>query len=308
MIRRGFLATAGATLVGACGGPTSQTVATRWPPIGNIVRVDGLDVHYWEQGAGQPVVLIQGASGNLRDFTFALAPLLANNFRVIAFDRPGFGYSARLPEMGWEPRAQARHLAKATSALGAVRPIVLGHSWGGALAMAWAVEDGTNLKGVVSLAGATMPWGGDLAFHNTLLASQFTGPPLAWLVSRNFSEKLIASFLDSTFAPQSVPEGYADYVGGPLATRSATVQGNAQDLTQLNTALEHQSQSYAEVTCPVEILHGTADDTVIAGLHADGLHALLPNSHLTLLEDVGHMPHHARPEAIQIALSRLAGN
>lgn len=306
MMRRGFLATAAAALTGACTGPSTQEVATRWPPIGQLVQIDGLDVHYWEQGTGQPVVLIHGASGNLRDFTFELAPRLARTFRVIAFDRPGFGYSDRLAERGWEPRAQATHLAKATAALGIDRPIVLGHSWGGAVAMAWAVERGETLKGAVPLAGATMPWGGGVAFHYSLLASDITGRPLGWLVRQNFSENLLASFLDGTFAPQAVPQGYADYVGGPLATRSTTIRGNARDLIELNGALEAQSPGYGQVKCPVEIVHGTADDTVAADLHARGLQQLLPDSRLTLLEGVGHMPHHAEPAAVEAALTRLA--
>lgn len=306
MKRRGFLATAAAALTGACAGPSAREVATRWPPIGQVIQIDGLDVHYWERGSGQPVILVHGASGNLRDFTFDLAPRLARRFRVIAFDRPGFGYSDRLAERGWEPRAQAAHLSRAAAALGADRPIVLGHSWGGAVAMAWAVERGETLKGAVPLAGATMPWGGGVAFHYALLASDITGGPLGWLVRQNFSEGLLASFLDSTFAPQPVPQGYSDYVGGPLATRSTTIRGNAKDLIELNGALEAQAPGYANVRCPVEIVHGTADDTVFAGLHAKGLDRLLPSSRLTLLEGVGHMPHHADPDAVEAALTRLA--
>lgn len=310
-MRRGFLAAAGAAVTGAltsaCAGPSADRVKAQWPPIGDIMRVDGLDVHYWDRGTGQPVVLVHGASGNLRDFTFDLAPRLADaGFRVIAFDRPGFGYSDRLAQQGWSPLAQARHLAKATAALGAGKPIVLGHSWGAALAMAWAVDRGDTLTGAVALAGATMPWGGKLAFHYDLLASDITGGPLAWLVERNFSEDRLTDFLTDTFAPQPVPQGYAGYVGGPLATRSATIRGNAKDLTRLNAALEAQAAAYATVKCPVEIVHGTADITVGAELHAKGLGKLVPESRLTLLEGVGHMPHHADAEAVEAAVMRLA--
>lgn len=306
MTRRAFLLAAGGGLAAACAALPRSQIEERWPPIGRYVDVDGLRVHFWEQGTGQPVVLVHGASGNLRDFTFDLAPRLAETYRVIAFDRPGFGYSDRLPENGWDPRVQAVHLARATQAMGVERPIVLGHSWGGAVAMAWAVAEGDTLKGALSLAGATMPWGGDLARYYSFIASDIVGGPLSWLIHKALSENRMTGLVAEAFAPQQIPNGYADYIGVPLATRPATLRANARDVTELNDILEEQSRLYARVRCPVEILHGTADDTVALAIHAEGMQALLPKSRLTRLEGVGHMPHHARPEAVIAAIARLA--
>ena len=305
MIRRLFLSGAGALLTGACAGLPEAELRRRWPPLGKIIEVDGLPVHYWEQGQGQPVVLIHGASGNLRDWTFSLAPRLAERYRVIAFDRPGFGYSARLPERGWDPAEQASHLARATAQLGAEQPIVVGHSWGGALAMGWAVRHGAETRGIVTLAGATMPWGGKLAFYYSLADSDITGGLFSRLVNAVVSEDRIAGFLTETFEPQQVPDGYADYIGGPLATRTTTFRYNARDITQLEEILKRQSQAYTGVQLPVEILHGTADTTVWPSIHAEGMHALLPSSRLTLMDGVGHMPHHADPGAVEAAIHRL---
>ena len=306
MIRRLFLSGAGALLTGACAGLSEEELRRRWPPLGQIIDVDGLAVHYWEQGEGQPVVLIHGASGNLRDWTYHLAPRLAERYRVIAFDRPGFGYSARLPERGWDPAEQASHLARATTRIGAERPIVVGHSWGGALAMGWAVRHGADTRGIVTLAGATMPWGGKLAFYYSLADSDLTGGLFSRLVNAVVSQDRIAGFLTETFEPQPVPEGYADYIGGPLATRPSTFRHNARDITRLEGILKQQSLSYPQVQIPVEILHGTADTTVWPEIHAQGMHALLPSSRLTLMDGVGHMPHHADAEAVVAAIDRLA--
>lgn len=307
MIRRTFLAAGGASWLGACAGLSETEVIRRWPPLGKMLEVDGLPVHVWDEGAGQPVVLIHGASGNLRDWTFALAPMLSRSYRVLAFDRPGFGYSARLPSRGWDPRRQAAHLALATRQLTDQPPIVVGHSWGGAVAMGWGVNEPEAVRGIVSLAGATMPWGGSLSFFYTLAASDVTGGAVSSIVNAVISERRIASFLTSTFAPQSVPDGYPDYIGGLLATRPATIRYNARDLMNLDSMLQDQSARYGEIRTPVEILHGTADDTVHPQLHAEGMHARLPNARLTLLDGVGHMPHHARPEALSAAIARLAG-
>ncbi|MCX8955109.1 alpha/beta hydrolase, partial [Ruegeria sp. NA] len=64
-----------------------------FPPEGQILDVDGIAVHAVIMGNGPDVVLLHGSSGNTRDMTFALAPILADNYRVIVFDRPGLGFS-----------------------------------------------------------------------------------------------------------------------------------------------------------------------------------------------------------------------
>jgi pimeloyl-ACP methyl ester carboxylesterase len=306
MLRRTFLTTSAAATLGACAAVPEEEALRRWPPIGRIMLVNGVDVHYWERGTGRPVVLVHGASGNLRDFTFDLAPRLAERHRVIAFDRPGFGYSGRIAERGWDPAVQAALLTKATRELGAERPIVVGHSWGGALAMAWGLGTPEDVAGIVTLGGATMPWGGDVSFLYALNASDVTDRLASNLVAAFATEGLIESFMEGTFAPQPIPAGYAAYVGGPLATRPRTVRYNAHDITNLDAALERQAAQYPGLEVPVEIVHGAVDRSVWPELHAEGMHALLPNSRLTLLDGVGHMPHHARPDAVIAAVDRLA--
>lgn len=304
--RRTFLASAGGVALSGCAAIPEPEVLRRWPAIGETIEVDGVPIHYWQRGTGRPVVLIHGASGNLRDWTFNIAPRLAETHRVIAFDRPGFGHSGRIAERGWNPGVQAALLAKATAALGAERPIVAGHSWGGALAMAWAVDRPDDVAGIVSVAGATMPWGGDLSFLYSLAASDVTGSLVGRIVTTFATEGTIESFMAGTFAPQKIPAGYADYFGAPLATRPRVVRYNARDIANLNAALTAQSVRYKDLNVPVEIIHGQADNAVFPDIHAVAMHFRLPNSRLTLLPGVGHMPHHAAPEEVLAAVSRLS--
>ncbi len=164
MNRRFFLCGTTGLALGGCAAVSRTEIARRWPPIGRIIDVDGTPVHVWEKGSGTPVVLIHGASGNLRDWTFSLAERIARRRRVIAFDRPGFGYSGRIADRGWDPAVQAGLLQRASAMLGATKPVIVGHSWGGAVVMAWAATLPGTARGVVSLAGATMPWGGNLGY------------------------------------------------------------------------------------------------------------------------------------------------
>ena len=68
------------------------------PPLGTIIDLDGERMHYVDRGSGPPIVMIHGLAGNLRNYTYALVDRLTNDFRVIAVDRPGSGYSSAKPQ------------------------------------------------------------------------------------------------------------------------------------------------------------------------------------------------------------------
>ncbi len=309
--RRLITAAAGAAALGAAtlaaraaSGPRAEETH---PPVGRFVAVEGLRVHLTDEGAGPPVVLVHGASGNLRDWTFSMTGrLAAAGLRVIAVDRPGFGYSDRAPLRGWEPAVQARILRGAAAAVGAERPVVVGHSWGGAVAMAWAADAPAQVAGVAVLAGATHPWGGDAGLLYRLGALPVLGPALGAAARLLIDTANPEPVLRRIFAPNPPPEGYGAHVGVGLALRPATFRANAEDLDNLNAALERQAPRYDGLPVPLEILHGLADSTVWASVHAEPLARAVPDARLTLLPGVGHMPHHAAEDAVAEAILRLA--
>lgn len=308
MIDRRIFLGGGAALLGAGCVPAfpPERIARDWPPIGRFAEVDGLQVHYSEAGTGTPVILVHGASGNLRDMTFHLAPETAKGYRAISMDRPGFGYSARPATRGWDPAVQARVLRGAARAIGAERPVLVGHSWAGALVLSWALQFPDEVAGAVVLAGATMPWGGALSFYYSLGASPVIGPVIADLIASLADQERINGIVERVFEPQSPPPGYAAYVGGPLAIRPETVRANAEDLENLNDALTRQSEDYARLAVPVEVLHGTEDKIVSLAVHAVPLSQRLPRANLTLLPGVGHMPHHVSTGEVLAAIGRIA--
>jgi pimeloyl-ACP methyl ester carboxylesterase len=63
---------------------------------------------------------------------------------------------------------------------------------------------------------------------------------------------------------------------------------------------------YGEIGVPVEILHGDADDTVPLHVHSEPLSRQIPGATLTVLERIGHMPHHVAPDAVDAAIDRAA--
>ena len=290
-----------------------------YPPLGDFVAVTGGQVHYVQDGSGPHVVLLHGAGGNLREFTFDMMGRLTDRYTVTVFDRPGLGYTDRVPgvEMGLtategdSPQAQAAMLREAAVKLGITDPIVTGHSFGGIVSYAWAVagldEDSpVNASAVVSLAGVTMPWPGDLGRYYRVNGSPIGGLVTIPAITAFATPGAIETSIESTFAPQSVPDGYADYIGAGLTLRPSSMRANTR---QVNTSRPHVvdlSQRYPELTLPIEIVHGEADQTVPIHIHAEEVAKIVPQVNTVRLPGVGHMPHHAEPQVVVDAIDRAA--
>src|SRR4051794_30061714 len=128
------------------------------PPTGKFLDVDGVCLHYRDHGEGQPVVFLHGNGTMLQDFELSRLPALASGrYRTIVFDRPGFGHSDRPRGRTWGPGAQASLLRKALRNLGIERPVVVGHSWGTQVALAYALEYPADVRSVVLLSGYYFP-------------------------------------------------------------------------------------------------------------------------------------------------------
>lgn len=272
-----------------------------YPPVGEFVEVEGHQVHYFDQGTGPAVILIHGASGNLRDWTFSMTDRLAANYRVLAFDRAGHGYSDR-PADGYDPAVQGRLIAKAARKLGVEKAILVGHSFGCAPALAIALDDPDLAAGLVDVAGASHPWDGSLSIRYPLSFNPLTSWALRMAASLLSEGKLV----DPVFEPQATPAGYTDHIGVALALRPATFRHNAEDILRLNENLKRMAPRYPNLKLPVEILHGSLDDVVTESISPRGVERDVPHARFTLLDGIGHMPHHVAEDEIVAAIERLA--
>ncbi|MEI4470864.1 alpha/beta fold hydrolase [Frigidibacter sp. MR17.24] len=277
------------------------------PPEGEFVTVEGVRIHVVVRGQGGPgvrdLVLIHGASGAARDYTFALAGQLAGPYRLFIPDRPGFGWSAPAP--GREALAdQAALVAGAVAALGAEAPVVLGHSYGGAVALAWGLAGGP--AALVLLSAPSHPWKGGMPLFYRI-TSTWWGQRLAVpLVSAWVRKATLRDAVAEVFAPDAVPEGYARHFGPMLSATVGVLRLNARQRKALKAELKAMVALYPGLSLPVESLHGTADEIVWTSVHARPLAAAVPGARLVELEGVGHMPHHARPGAVIAAIDRAA--
>ncbi|MGB0854848.1 MAG: alpha/beta fold hydrolase [Pikeienuella sp.] len=317
MRRRGFLIGLGATGLGAMGLSACDTTATPYdrakaesafPPIGKLIGVNGLNIHATDQGAGDgpPVILIHGASGNVRDWHFGIIDKLTTGRRVIAMDRPGFGYSDRAADPdAWHPSEQAKQLRRAARRMDARKPILVGHSWGAAVALAWALDAPDEVSGVVSVSGATMAWGGLAGALSSVGVGDFAVDYYVSSLSRRADSGAIDDFLARGFSPQPVPKGYADYVGAPLALREHTLIANGDDLKNTQAALQDMASRYGELSVPLQIMHGEEDRLLKIEQHGYPLERATNRSDITPLPGVGHMAHHARPDVLLRLIEKI---
>jgi len=285
----------------------SREAATRAanPPQGQFVTVGGHRLHVVVAGQGPDLVLIHGASGSGRDMTFDLVGRLSDRYRVIVPDRPGFGYSDALPG-GGTLEQQAGLLADLAAELGADRPLVVGHSYGGSVALAWAVHRPENTAGLVTLAAASHPWEGDLSLFYRVTSSAVGRAVAVPAITALVPEGTVSGMVESVFAPQSEPEGYAEYFGPLMSASRKTLAANAQQRATLSDELAVQARQYPAIDMPVEVLHGEADTTVGLEIHSRPLSREVPGARLTVLPGVGHMPHHADPSAVVSVIDRAA--
>lgn len=288
----------GGTLIGA------RLIESNNPPSGRFVDVEGGRLHVVELGpaAAPPVLLLHGASGNLLDMKLALGDALSSRYRVILVDRPGHGWSDRPGGAAdASPAAQAALIHQALAKLGVRAPVVVGHSWSGALATAYALAYPADVSGLVLLAPVTHRWPGGIGAINHIVATPVIGPLLAYTLIMPTGYFLIDSGIRGVFAPQSPPPDYDAKTAVTMLLRPREFIANARDLDGLKEFVTRQMPRYPEIKVPVAIVAGDADPVVYTDIHSRALERQIPQATLTVLPGVGHMVHSiARDDVVAV--------
>lgn len=285
----------------------ARKVEREHPPTGRFVTVDGVRLHYIERGEGPPVVLLHGNVVTAEDFrTSGVLDLLAKRHRVIAFDRPGFGYSDRPHGSVWSARAQADLLRDALDVLGINRPIVLGHSWGAAVALALALNHPDDVRGLVLLSGYYYPTLRADVLLSSPPAIPIVGDLLRYSISPLLGKLLQPRLLKGMFAPLPVPASFALGSTPDMSVRPGQIRAESQDGVAMIPGAITMRHRYQELTVPVVIMAG-AEDRVINAKQPARLHAQIPHSILRLVPGVGHMIHYAVPEEVAEAIEEAGG-
>lgn len=275
------------------------------PPAGKFLDVDGIRLHYTERGEGPPLVLLHGNGIMANDFdTSGVAERAAQHYRVIAFDRPGYGYSERPRTTIWTPQAQARLLHKALQQLGVEHPVVLGHSWGSMVALAMALEFPDDMRGLVLMSGYYYP---SLRLDAPVLsppAVPVLGDVLRFTLAPLLGRLMWPLMVRQLFKPSPVPEQFRALPKWMMLRPSQLRASAAESALMVPSALM-LSKHYQELKVPIMIIAGSEDAIVDPGHNAGRLHDDLPQSSLRLEPGQGHMLHYADPGEVVNAIDAM---
>jgi pimeloyl-ACP methyl ester carboxylesterase len=277
------------------------------PPQGRFVDVDGVRLHYVERGQGQPVVLLHGDGSLIKDFELSgLIDLASQKYRVIAFDRPGYGYSARPRSTIWTPQAQAALLDKALRRLGVEQPIIVGHSWGTLVAISLGLDHPDHVKSLVLLSGYYYP---TPRFDVPLLsppAVPIIGDLLRYTISPLLGRMIWPLMKRRIFGPAEVPARFDEKFPVWMTLRPSQLRATAADAALMIPAAFSLRHRYHELTMPVIIMVGDADRHASMHFHSEQLHEELPHSTLHVTHNAGHMVHHLAPQEVMDAIDQAA--
>jgi len=308
---RGILQTVALTAVGL--GATAVLVARRSrreelnnPPTGKFIEVEGIRLHYIEQGLGPPVVLLHGNGTMAEDFvTSGTVDQVSRNYRAIAIDRPGYGYSERPRDRIWTPRAQADLLAKAFMRLGIVKPVVVAHSWGTLVALGLAIDHPKSVGALLLLSGYYFPTPRlDVALFAPP-AVPIIGDILRYTISPLIGRLLAPKIIRKMFAPRPVPSSFSRDFPIELTIRPKQIRASAEEAAFMIPAAAGLCRRYHEIALPVTLASGAADRVVNVEKQSLALYRKLPLAELHIIPGVGHMVHYASSERISEFIEKL---
>ena len=275
-----------------------RNIQAQYPSLGEDMKVAGERVHYVSQGTGPPIVLLHGANSTHREFTSSIGPLLSRTHRIIAIDRPGYGESTR-GTANAHPVEQARIIHHLLDKLGIkTSSVIVGHSLGGAIALAYALEFPEKTAGVVLIGGVAYPWKTGVAWYNHVAHWPMIGPIFLHTLLYPLGRLLLPGIINEVFAPARPTEGYPERNASLFALRPGPFRASAEDLIHLSEHMKVQSQRYDELTLALVLITGTQDKVVFPGNHSHRLAERLAQAQLIEMDGVGHVPHQVRPEEV----------
>jgi pimeloyl-ACP methyl ester carboxylesterase len=287
---------------------TARKVEAAVPPCGQFMEIDGQRLHYIDtKGPGPAIVMIHGLGGTLWNYTYALVEKLSGQFRIIAVDRPGSGYSVRPDDAPARLSAQADTLAKFMRALGLKQPLLVGHSLGGALSLAIALDHPDCAGALVLIAPLTHAQD-DVPepFRGLVINSPAIRKIIAWTLAIPMAIRNAPKLLKIVFGPDAVPADYPTRGGGLLGLRPKSFYNTSSDAVAVMEDVPGMVKRYGGLTIPLGMLFAKGDLILDYRRHGEAMKQKCPALDLVLLDEHGHMLPVTAPDSTADLIRRVA--
>jgi pimeloyl-ACP methyl ester carboxylesterase len=275
-----------------------ESLVPRWaPPPSDFLDLDGLLVHYRDQGPSSdpvPLVLIHGTSASLHTWE-GWATALAQTRRVISFDLPGFGLTGPAADGDYSDARYIAFVRQFLARLGVGRAILAGNSLGGEIAWQLALADPARVAGLVLVDAA----GYDFVPESVPLGFRIARTPvlregMRWVLPRRAIEDSVNNvYGDPSLVTTALVDRYYE-----LTLREGNRVALMQRLAQLAPG---PVERLPEIKVPTLILWG-AKDRLIPPTWGQAFHKAIPDSRLVVFPKLGHVPQEEDPAATLAAL------
>lgn len=246
------------------------------PQRGKLIGVDGGSLHHIDVGKanGVPVVLIHGISGQLQHFDFGIIEALAAEFRVIAVDRPGCGYSTRDSDAQSPLDEQARMIWDLLDKLEVEKPVLVGHSLGGAVALNMALQRPGEAGAIALLSPVTHALDGMAEVFKPLMISpdwlrKLLGATIAVPMAKRTAEEV----LSAVFAPEPPRVDFLSRGGAALGLRPKAFVTSSRDAVMVMPSLKEQQARYEDLKTPGGVLFAAEDALLDPEQHGAAMQA-----------------------------------
>jgi pimeloyl-ACP methyl ester carboxylesterase len=230
----------------------------------------------------------------------------AVRYRVLAFDRPGYGHSDAPPRGARDPFSQARLIGQALDRLGVEQALVFGHSWGTLVALALALQQPQRVRALVLASGYYRAGPrADVAWLSTP-ALPVLGTLMRHTVSPLLSRLLWPAFCWRMFSPREVTEPFRSQYPVWMSLRPGQLLASAAESALMIPSALQLQRRYGELRMPLVIVGGDADRMVRTHRHAEYLHEAVPGSRVHVLPGAGHMVHHVATLGVLRAIDEAA--
>jgi pimeloyl-ACP methyl ester carboxylesterase len=273
------------------------------PNTGKFINANDLEIFIQEAGpiSGQPVLLIHGTGAWSEIWRETMSVLAENGFRAIAIDVPPFGYSEKPdgPE-AYSRKNQAERIIGILDTLNIKKIILVGHSVGGRPTIEVALEAPDRVQKLILVDPALGFLENSDNFQQNnpswIISTLFEIRPLRKAVLATygtnplFTKKLFKSFVSNVDA---VTEPRVKMLQQPLVVQNTTdAYGDWLQylVVEKDTSLASDFSNFSKLKMPVSIIWGSTD-TVTPLWQGEALKKLIPNSELTVIDGVGHIPY-----------------